>query len=114
MGFLKRLFGGGEAPGERLPGEDAPEDVAPDGPATASGRASGGGAASAIDEEQARDRELLREEARRLDDELLQRQLRYADRSWTPPPQGGSRRSAEASLTPRRACRRAGWGVRIP
>ena len=29
----------------------------------------------------------------RLNDELLQRQLRYADRSWTPPAQGGTRRS---------------------
>lgn len=46
-----------------------------------------------LDEENAHDRELLREEAQRLDDDLLQRQLRYADRSWTPPAQGGARRS---------------------
>ena len=36
---------------------------------------------------------LLREEALRLNDDLIQRQLRYADRSWTPPAQGGSRRA---------------------
>ena len=36
--------------------------------------------------------ELAREEARRLD-ELQQRQLKYADRSWTPPRQGGERRA---------------------
>ena len=73
MSFLKRLFGGG-AP------TPAP-DAAPVDPAAAQ------------DEENARDRELLREDARRLDDDLIQRQLRYADRSWTPPAQGGTRRA---------------------
>jgi hypothetical protein len=69
MGFLKRLLGGSPAPAP-----DAAEDAAP------------------VDEA-ARERELLLEEARRLDDDLIQRQLRYADRAWTPPPQGGSRRA---------------------
>jgi hypothetical protein len=78
MGFLKRLFGGsGPAPA------DAPTDPTPS------------TARSAVDEEQARERELLREDARRLSDDLLQRQLRYADRSWTPPPQGGARRAED-------------------
>jgi hypothetical protein len=72
MSFLRRLFGGGEPETPPAPPVD---------PATA------------LDEENARDRELLREDAQRLDDELLQRQLRYADRSWTPPAQGGTRRA---------------------
>jgi len=45
------------------------------------------------DDEADRNRELLREESRRLEDALLQRQMRYADRSWTPPAQGGPRRA---------------------
>ena len=46
-----------------------------------------------LDEENARDRELMKDDAQRLDDDLIQRQMRYADRSWTPPAQGGERRS---------------------
>ena len=42
-----------------------------------------------------RDRVLLREEALRLNDDLIQRQLRYADRRWTPPAQGGTRRAED-------------------
>jgi hypothetical protein len=72
MGFLRRILGGGSTPGP----EDPPEP-------------GDGGTA----DEQARERELLLEEARRLDDELIQRQLRYADRAWTPPAQGGPRRA---------------------
>jgi hypothetical protein len=76
MSFLKRLFGGeGSAPSEAAPPLDP---------------------AAVQDEENARDRELLRDEAQRLDDELLQRQLRYADRAWTPPAQGGTRRADDA------------------
>ncbi len=81
MGFLRRLLGGDRE--ERSPHPDAslePVDLAA--------------------EEQARDRELLRAEAGRLDDELLQRQLRYADRSWTPPPQGGARRAGDEDGAP--------------
>jgi hypothetical protein len=73
MSFLKRLFGGD---GSTAAGSTAPIDPV-----------------AALDEENARDRELMREEAQRLDDELIQRQMRYADRAWTPPAQGGTRRS---------------------
>jgi hypothetical protein len=75
MGFIRRLLG---APGPS-PDDDA-RSPAPDDAGLAA-------------DEQARDRELLGEDARRLGDELLQRQLRYADRSWTPPAQGGARRA---------------------
>ena len=79
MGFLRRLFGG-DAPDK---GGDGPAEPAP---------APGGGQSSPADDA-ARDRELLLADAARLNDELLQRQLRYADRSWTPPAQGGTRRA---------------------
>ncbi len=75
MGFLRRILGGG---------------AQPEGPDTDPG-------AGPVADEQARDRELLLEEARRLDDELLQRQLRYASHAWTPPPQGGPRRADDAA-----------------
>jgi hypothetical protein len=75
MSFLRRLLGGGE------PSAPAPPPV---------------DATTLLDEENERDRELLKDDARRLDDELLQRQLRYADRSWTPPAQGGDRRAEDA------------------
>lgn len=71
MGFLRRLFGG-----------DAPEGKAPD-----------GAEPPAPIDDAARDRELLLADAARLNDELIQRQMRYADRSWTPPAQGGTRRA---------------------
>ena len=70
MSFLKRLLGGGLEPA--APPVDAQ---------------------TLLDEENVRDRELLKDEAQRLDDDLLQRQLRYSDRSWTPPAQGGTRRA---------------------
>jgi hypothetical protein len=73
VSFLKRLLGGGA---------DEARDTEPDRTP-----------AELLAEEQERDRELLRAEAERMDDDFLQRQLRYADRSWTPPAQGGSRRS---------------------
>lgn len=73
MSFLRRLVGGGKGP-----------DAAPAEPP---------GSASLLEAEQARDRELALAEASRLDDELIQRQLRYADRAWTPPAQGGTRRA---------------------
>lgn len=73
MTFLRRLLGGGDPPAAGS--VERPE---------------------APDDEAARDRELLRAEAMRLDDELIQRQLRYADRVWTPPPQGGTRRADDA------------------
>jgi hypothetical protein len=75
MQFLRRIVGGGEA-ADPVGVDDAiasePEDV----------------------DAAERDRELevLREEQARLD-ELTQRQLKYAQYSWTPPPQGGDRRA---------------------
>ena len=80
MGFLRRLLGGGSAEDGTTGAGDA-------------GSASGSGD-PAVDEIE-RDRVLLREEALRLNDDLIQRQLRYADRSWTPPAQGGTRRAED-------------------
>ena len=76
MSFLKRLFGGD-------PASDAAGDPDVNGP----------GATDPAVDEVARERELRRADAERMNDELIQRQLRYADRSWTPPAQGGSKRS---------------------
>ena len=85
MNLLKRLFGGGDdRPSDPLGGRpgDA-SDVAP--PATAE---------ELVAAEQTHELDVLREEAARLD-ELQQRQLRYADKAWTPPAQGGERRADE-------------------
>lgn len=73
MGFLKRLLGGQPAPTP----DAGPEPTA----------------AELVAAEQERDRELLRADAERLNDDLIQRQMRYANRSWTPPAQGGTRRA---------------------
>ncbi|HET7028410.1 MAG TPA: hypothetical protein VFI28_12020 [Candidatus Limnocylindrales bacterium] len=52
-------------------------------------------------DEGTRELELLRAEQARLDP-LRERQLRYADRAWTPPRQGGERRAGDADTdTPR-------------
>lgn len=87
MGFLRRLIGGDDKSAE----------------APASGAPAGGAAAASPDEidaeERARELELLRDEQDRLD-ELVLRQQRYADRSWTPPSQGGSRRSDDGQDAP--------------
>ncbi len=40
-----------------------------------------------------RERELALEDAARLAGDLVARQVRWADRSWTPPPQGGPLRA---------------------
>ncbi len=88
MGFLRRLLGGGEPP-------DEPASSADREPITDPG-SDPGSDPGAVADEQARDRELLLEDARRLDDDLIQRQLRFADRSWTPPAQGGPRRADDA------------------
>jgi hypothetical protein len=76
MAFLRRLLGS-----DREPTTTGVDDTAP---------------ASPAEDEAAREHELLRAEAERLDDDLIQRQMRYADRSWTPPRQGGERRAGEA------------------
>ena len=85
MGFLRRLLG------------SRPDD---DG---SSGRGVDGAAPAELDndarveldeEERARELELARFEQDRTDD-LIRRQQQYADRSWTPPAQGGERRSED-------------------
>jgi len=85
MGFLRRLLGGGSTEDGKTAAVDA-------------GSAPGSGD-PALDEIE-RDRVLLREEALRLNDDLIQRQLRYANRSWTPPAQGGSRRAEDGDRPP--------------
>jgi len=74
MSFWRRVFGGGTAgaASAAAPAPEAPDDVE-------------------------RERRLLAEDAERLSDELLARQLRYADRSWTPPAQGGERRADDGA-----------------
>ena len=80
MGFFRRLFGAerdaGNPPDEGSE-ESEPADADP----------------AELDEaERAHELELARFEQDRTDD-LMRRQQRYADRSWTPPAQGGDRRS---------------------
>ncbi len=77
MSFLRRMFGGGAAATDGM--ARAPLDPA-----------------EAAAEDAEHERALLREEAVRLSDELLARQMRYADRSWTPPAQGGERRAGDS------------------
>jgi hypothetical protein len=74
MSFLRRLLGGGgEAP--ETNGTEPPVDTV-----------------DAAEAERLHERELMRAEAERLD-ELKQRQLKYANKAWTPPAQGGERRA---------------------
>ena len=98
MGFLRRLLGGGGSHGEptadgRTTEEGADEASAEPAPRDRPTRAPT--LAEIETEERARELELLRGEQERLD-ELVLRQQRYADRSWVPPAQGGSRRSEDA------------------
>jgi hypothetical protein len=74
VSLLRRLFGGDPEPD----GERAVEPPASQAELEAA--------------ERDRERELMRGEAERLD-ELRQRQLRYAEHAWTPPPQGGDKRA---------------------
>lgn len=87
MGFLRRLLGGGSAEGSE-----------------AGGQAGGGSADQAtIDaEERAHELELAQFEQERIDD-LVRRQQRFAAMSWTPPAQGGERRSDDHGPTDRNA-----------
>jgi regulator of protease activity HflC (stomatin/prohibitin superfamily) len=75
MSFLRRLVGGSEKDAKA---KDAPSTPSP---------------AEVQEAELAYERELMRAEAERLASDLLQRQMRYADRSWTPPSQGGEERA---------------------
>ena len=82
MGFLRRLLGGGR--------DDSGTDGLPTEPSGPAGAADGG--ASADELERAHELELARFEQARTTD-LMRRQQRYEDRSWTPPAQGGPERS---------------------
>ena len=80
MSFLRRLLGSAsDGDGERP--SAAPAD-----------------AATLEADERARELELARFDQERVDD-LVRRQQRYADRSWTPPAQGGERRADDADRT---------------
>jgi hypothetical protein len=86
VGFLRRFLGGGreaERPGGGDADAEGPDDrtevdepVDPD------------------EAERAHELELARFEQERTDD-LVRRQQLYADRSWTPPAQGGERRAED-------------------
>ncbi len=78
MGFLRSLLGGSADGAEAAGSGTMATDVSP-----------------TAEDEAARELSLRREDAARLADDLLQRQLRYADRSWTPPRQGGERRAGD-------------------
>ena len=82
MGFLRRLLGGAEggSPGSAADasGEDR-SSAAPPGGWT-------------DDDERGHELELARFEQERTTD-LVRRQQQYADRSWTPPAQGGTKRA---------------------
>ena len=81
MDLLRRLFG--RDPARSTRGDEA---------SAAATSAASSASVTGQDDEVAYERELLREEAARLD-ELQQRQLRYAEYSWQPPAQGGPRRA---------------------
>jgi hypothetical protein len=84
LGFLRRLLGGDR-----------------DGNSSTDDAADSDEAAEPVDvdaEERARELELARFEQDRVDD-LVRRQQRYADRSWTPPAQGGERRADDGDET---------------
>ena len=76
MSFLRRLLGGDDARPPERDGTD--EDSTPP--------------IDADEAERLHERELLMAENERLDD-LRRRQLKYADKAWTPPAQGGERRA---------------------
>ena len=94
MSFLRRLFGARDARAEEA--EEAEEAEPADVGTTDD-------IAAPEADEDTRELDLLRAEQARLDP-LRERQLRYADRAWTPPRQGGERRAgdADADAPPRR------------
>ena len=72
MGFLKRLLSGDSDPETPAEPPATPTDIEAD--------------------ERAYELDLARSEQDRLTD-LQQRQLKYSDHAWQPPPQGGTRRA---------------------
>jgi hypothetical protein len=91
MGFLRRLFGGRE-PEE---GDGAAAGAAGAAAAEPAGAAEPVTQQQLDEDERRYELDLARFEQARLDD-LRQRQLRYADRSWTPEAQGGPERADDA------------------
>ncbi len=81
MGFLRRILGGGAPAAEPEATASAPAPA----PAPTDD-------AVIETDERARELELARFDQDRTSD-LVRRQQRWADRSWTPPAQGGERRS---------------------
>ncbi len=79
MSFLRRLFGGDEGATNGATNGAAPATEPTD-------------VIDANEAERLHEKDLMRAEAERLDD-LRRRQLKYADRAWTPPAQGGERRA---------------------
>lgn len=79
MRFLRRLLRGSGEPGRST---------------TATSDAAEPAAATDDEDERAHELELARFEQDRTTD-LVRRQQRYGDRSWTPPRQGGSKRAGE-------------------
>jgi hypothetical protein len=86
MSIFRRLLGGNG--GERAVGAEAAHVPSP---------APGAEQAAELAYEQ----ELMRTEAERLSSDLVQRQLRYADRSWVPPAEGGERRADDGDAAGR-------------
>jgi hypothetical protein len=86
LSFLRRLLGGSEGDSNGSGTERATAEP----PLTA---------AELEEAERQHELEVAREEARRLTD-LQQRQLKYSDRSWTPPRQGGERRADDEDKAP--------------
>jgi hypothetical protein len=86
VSFLRRILGG--------PGRSEPGGGGGDG-ATTEGTTAPPTASDLEADERAHELDVLRAEQDRLDD-LRRRQLRYADRAWTPPAQGGERRADDA------------------
>jgi hypothetical protein len=85
LSFLRRLLGGSEGDSNGSTQRATAE------PALT--------AAELEEAERQHELEVAREEARRLTD-LQQRQLKYSDRSWTPPRQGGERRADDEDKAP--------------
>ena len=83
MSFLRRLLGGDGEATQPTNGTRPPETIDP---------ADTGDPVDAAEAERLYERELARAESERLD-ELRLRQLKYADKAWTPPAQGGERRA---------------------
>jgi hypothetical protein len=96
VGFLRRLLGAsGTDKADRADGAD--EADGPDGPDDEADGELQPAAADLDSEERARELELARFDQDRVDD-LIRRQQRYANRSWTPPAEGGQQRADDGDI----------------